>query len=327
MAWMMREYASSSHRRQEAIDMANRDKTVLITGASTGIGEACAMYLTRCGWRVFAGVRKKIDAEALTEKSFGSLTPVFLDVSDQEAIAVAAAEVQEMVGDLGLDALVNNAGIAVAGPLEFVPVDYLRRQLEVNVVGQIAVTQAFLPHLRRAQGRVILMGSVSGRCSLPLFGPYCASKFALEAIADALRLELRPWGMHVAIVEPGATKTSIWGKGAAQNQVMLAGLPAKAGKLYGDMLRRLDEIVRHTSETALPPTRIAKVVEHALTTHHPRARYLIGGMGRVQLVLDALPTRVRDHVLATYVFNQQESTRHAHSPHHNPTCSFSSIVE
>ena len=239
---------------------------------------------------------------------------------------MAAAEVQEMVGDLGLDALVNNAGIAVAGPLEFVPVDYLRRQLEVNVIGQVAVTQAMLPLIR-----LVMPGKysahIAGRCSLPLFGPYCASKFALEAIADALRLELRPWGMHVAIVEPGATKTSIWGKGAAQNQVMLAGLPAKAGKLYGDMLRRLDEIVRHTSETALPPTRIAKVVEHALTTHHPRARYLIGGMGRVQLVLDALPTRVRDHVLATYVFNQQESTRHAHSPHHNPTCSFSSIVE
>jgi NAD(P)-dependent dehydrogenase (short-subunit alcohol dehydrogenase family) len=312
-AWLMRKYASSGHRRQETIDMTNHNKTVLITGASTGIGEACAMYLTTCGWRVFAGVRKKVDAEAIIEKSFGSITPVFLDVSDQEAIAVAAAEVQRMVGDLGLGGLVNNAGIAVAGPLEFVPVDSLRRQLEVNVVGQIAVTQAFLPLLRRAQGRVILMGSVSGRCSLPLFGPYCASKFALEAIADALRLELRPWGMHVAIVEPGATKTLIWNKGAAQNQVMLAGLPPNAGKLYGNMLRRLDEIVRHTSETALPPTKIAKVVELALTTHHPRARYLIGGMGRVQLVLDALPTRVRDHILATYIFQQQKSNGHAGS--------------
>ncbi len=176
-------------------------KTVLITGASTGIGEACALWLQDRGYRVFAGVRKSTDAEALQQKSKGHLTPVLLDVADEASIREAVQFV--LTQEPKLEGLVNNAGIAVAGPLEFVPLQELRRVLEVNVVGQVAVTQAFLPLLREARGRVVLMSSISGRVAAPLMGPYAASKFALEAIGDALRRELAPWGIEVSIIEPG----------------------------------------------------------------------------------------------------------------------------
>ncbi|HEY7923524.1 MAG TPA: SDR family oxidoreductase, partial [Vicinamibacteria bacterium] len=178
-------------------------RTALVTGASSGIGAACAARLVRSGWRVLAGVRRKGDAPEGTEE-------VQLDVTDAAQIKAAADGVEE------LHALVNNAGIAIAMPLEFVPLDELRHQLEVNVVGQVAVTQAFLPVLRRARGRIVFVGSIAGRSALPFLGPYAASKHALEAIADSLRVELRPWGIHVAIVEPGSIRTPIWTRGAAK---------------------------------------------------------------------------------------------------------------
>ncbi len=175
-------------------------KTVVVTGASSGIGLACCVRLTKAGWRVFGGVRTDEDAAALRERGLDALQ---LDVTDARQIAAAA----DVVGPT-LDGLVDNAGIAIAAPLELVPLDELRHQLEVNVVGQVAVTQAFLPALRRARGRVVLMGSIGGRSALPFLGPYAASKHALEAIADSLRVELRPWGIAVAIVEPASIATA-----------------------------------------------------------------------------------------------------------------------
>jgi NAD(P)-dependent dehydrogenase (short-subunit alcohol dehydrogenase family) len=265
------------------------------------------LALAAQGWHVFAGIRAAVDVDALRSEGQGNVTPVFIDVTHPEAIAAAAQQVYEETGEAGLDGLVNNAGIAVVGPLEFVPISQLRRQLEVNVIGQIAVTQSFLPMLRHAQGRVVLMGSVSGFCSLPLFGPYSASKFALEALADALRLELRPWGMHVAIVEPGATKTAIWDKSVAENRAMKARFPAKAGILYGEMLLRLDEVVRNTSERAIPSIRVAEAVTHALTASRPKARYVVGEMARVQLIMEALPVWLRDLILAQLLLSQGDT--------------------
>ena len=165
-------------------------KTALVTGASSGIGQACAVRLASSGWRVLAGVRRTGEAPAGTEE-------VLLDVTDPEQIGAAAERVEELSG------LVNNAGIAVAAPLEFLPPDDLRRQLEVNVIGQVAVTQAFLPALRRARGRIVIVGSIAGRSALPFLGAYAASKHALEAVADSLRVELRPFGIAVSIVQPG----------------------------------------------------------------------------------------------------------------------------
>jgi NAD(P)-dependent dehydrogenase (short-subunit alcohol dehydrogenase family) len=188
------------------------DKTVVITGASTGIGAACAWHLDRLGFTVLAGVRRMEDGEALKAQASTRLQPIILDVTDTKSIEEARQVVAELVGARGVAGLVNNAGIAVAGPLETVPIADLRRQFEVNVIGQVAVTQAFLPLLRRGRGRIVNMGSIAGRAAMPVMGPYSASKFALEALTDALRLEVQQWGIQVSIVEPGAIATPIWTK-------------------------------------------------------------------------------------------------------------------
>ena len=183
---------------------------VVVTGASSGIGEATALRLANAGFAVFAGVRREEDAEALRLRG---VRPVRLDVRDAAQVAAAAQEVRGALGPAGLVALVNNAGVVVPGPLEFVPLDKLRGQFEVNVIGQVAVIQAFLPLLRETRGRIVNISSIDGRIATPLLGPYVASKFALEGLSDALRRELRPWGIQITLIEPGAIKTRIWEKG------------------------------------------------------------------------------------------------------------------
>src|SRR5208282_3844521 len=205
---------------------------VVITGASTGIGEACALRLDKLGYRVFAGIRKAADGESLRRRASERLVPFHLDVSDETEVEQAA----RTVGG-GLAGLVNNAGIVVGGMLEFLPLDALRHQLEVNVIGQIAVTQAFLTSLRKARGRIVNIGSLSGLISSPFSGPYCASKFALEALTDSLRLELRPWKIHVSIVEPGFIQTPIANKSLAAADAFRGRLPAEALQLYGPSMR------------------------------------------------------------------------------------------
>src|SRR5258708_5204131 len=185
--------------------------SIVITGAATGIGEAWALRLDGLGYRVFAGVRKAADGEALKKKASGQLSPVLLDVTSEESIGAAV----RTIGEIPLAGLVNNAGIVVPGPLELVPIALWRKQFEVNVIGQVAVPQAFLPMLRAGRGRIVNMGSVAGRSALPFSGPYCASKFALEGLTDSLRMELRQFGISVSIVEPGAIRTPIWDKSAA----------------------------------------------------------------------------------------------------------------
>jgi NAD(P)-dependent dehydrogenase (short-subunit alcohol dehydrogenase family) len=262
---------------------------VLVTGASSGIGHASALRLARSGWRVFGGVRSEEDAERL--RGHG-VKPIELDVTDSEAVAAAA----EVVGG-ELHGLVDNAGIAIAAPLELVPLDELRRQLEVNVVGQVAVLQAFLPSLRRVQGRVVLMGSVGGRSALPFLGPYAASKHALEAIADSLRVELAPWGIGVSIVEPASVKTAIWTKGAAQADVMRAGISHDRDELYAARIERFKAVALKRGP-GIDADVVARVVEHALTASRPKARYLVGRDAHIRAWIERLPTRLRDRVLA-----------------------------
>jgi NAD(P)-dependent dehydrogenase (short-subunit alcohol dehydrogenase family) len=264
-------------------------RSVLVTGASSGIGEACALRLARMGWHVYAGVRNDTDAERLRAQG---VEPVTIDVTDAASIASAAAQ----VGDAPLGGLVNNAGIAVSMPLEFVPLDELRRQLEVNVVGQVAVTQAFLPQLRRARGRVVNIGSIAGRSSLPFLGAYAASKHALEAVTDALRIELRPFGIEVAIVEPGSIATPIWRKGAETFQRLLPGLPDEATALYGDRMRAFRAAAEAAGRRGEPAENVAKVVEHALTAKRPHTRYLVGRDARRRARLEHLPDRLRDRL-------------------------------
>ena len=273
----------------------NGTRAVVITGASTGIGEACALRLGKHGWRVFAGVRKEADGAALREKSSDRLTPVMIDVTDQASVTAAAETVRAAVGDGGLAGLVNNAGISVFGPLEFLPPEDLRRQLEVNVIGQIVVTQAFLPLIRAGNGRIVNMGSIGGRMATPFLGPYNASKFAMEALTDSLRQELRPWGIEVALVEPGSIATPIWSKGQANADEMEKSMPEEAMKLYGDAFAALRAAAKEFEKAGVPPDEVAKFVEHALTASKPKTRYVVGRDAQIQRVLaKVVPDRVLD---------------------------------
>src|SRR6266699_3313713 len=274
--------------------------SVVVTGASTGIGEACALRLDRRGFRVFAGVRREVDGGALKQKASGRLTPIILDVTDASSIKSAAA-VAASLAEEGLSGLVNNAGIAIAGPLEFLPIDELRRQFEVNVIGQIAVTQAFLPLLRKGHGRIVNMGSIAGKSALPFTGPYCASKFALEALTDSLRMELLPWNIPVSIIEPAYVTTPIWQKSLQGGEKVAAMLPPRAHELYGHAIASMHNIVSNIRKTALnndvSADVVARVVEHALTANRPRTRYLVGTAALLRVLLGILPDRTRDRLI------------------------------
>lgn len=274
-------------------------RAVLVTGASTGIGEACALRLDRAGWRVFAGVRKEADAARLKAEASDRLTPVFIDVTDEGSIMKAEETVRNAVGEAGLAGLVNNAGISINGPLEFIPLEDLRRQLEVNTIGPVAVTQAFLPLIRVGRGRIVNIGSIGGKFATPFLGPYCASKHAMEALTDCLRQELRPWGLHVAIVEPGTIATPIWDKGLAGADEMEQKLPEEAMKLYGKAIDAMRAASRQFAARAVPPDRVAKAVAHALTSRRPRTRYVVGLDAMVQRVFAAVvPDRALDALTA-----------------------------
>ena len=264
-------------------------KSVVVTGASSGIGLASALRLANAGWRVYGGARTEEAAAALREQG---VEPLLLDVTDAGQIAAAAT----VVGS-ELHGIVDNAGIAIAAPLELVPLEELRRQLEVNVVGQVAVLQAFLPALRAGRGRVVLMGSVGGRSALPFLGPYAASKHALEAFADVLRIELAPWGMTVSIVEPASVKTAIWTKGAEQADAMREGLAADAAELYAARIAKFREVALKRGP-GIDADVVARAVEHALTASRPKARYLVGRDAHLRAWIERLPTRLRDRVLA-----------------------------
>ena len=271
---------------------------VMITGASTGIGRACALYLNQLGFQVFAGVRKLEDGSALEQLVSNRLTPVIMDVTDPVSISAAVNNISAKLNEHRLAGLVNNAGIAVAGPLEFIPLEKLRRQMDVNAIGQIAVTQAFLPLLRNSQGRIIFISSISGRVATPLIGPYAASKFALEALADSLRRELLPWGIQVSVIQPGRISTPIWGKSVAAADDLVTNLPAEAHKLYGNMIGTArDSVLRSRKGTSSEA--VAKVVAHALTSSRPRTRYLVGQDAKLAaLIVHLLPDKVIDRLLA-----------------------------
>ncbi len=281
----------------ERDELSGATTLVLVTGASKGIGEACALRLARRGWRVFAGYRDPADAERLREHG---LEPLPLDITDAGQVEAAARTVEAVTGEGGLHGVVNNAGIAVAGPLEFLPIDQLRRQLEVNVVGQVAVTHALMPALRRARGRIVFIGSIAGRSAMPFTGAYSASKFALEAIADSLRVELMPWGLRVSIVEPGVIATPIWDTSLAAGDALLAAMPPEAMVYYGAKMPGLRKRALRGKD-GRDPDDVARVVEHALTARRPKLRYVVGTDARLRLVLGLLPARLRDRLIAAVV--------------------------
>jgi NAD(P)-dependent dehydrogenase (short-subunit alcohol dehydrogenase family) len=268
--------------------------TVVITGASTGIGRASALRLARAGFAVLAGVRRDEDGAALRAED-GRIEPVLVDVTDAGQIAALA----ERVGGAPLAGLVNNAGIAVAGPLEGVPLDELRRQYEVNVFGLLAVTQALLEPIRAGRGRIVNVGSIGGRINTPFVGPYSSSKAAVRSLSASLRRELRPWGIQVALVEPGALDTPIWRKGEEDAQETIAALPERVRTLYARPLEALVAATRKIAAGAASPDDAAQAIEHALTAERPRTLYTVGRQARLQGALhSALPPRAFDALVA-----------------------------
>ena len=270
---------------------------IVITGSSTGIGRACALGFDRAGFDVFAGVRKQEDADALSAQASDRFRALILDVTDEGTIAAAAETVREASGGR-VAGLVNNAGIGIPGPVEAIPLDWLRRQLEVNVTAQVAVTQAFLPMIRAARGRIVLMSSIGSRGGLPFLAPYNASKAALSAIGDSMRQELAPFGVEVSIVEPGSIKTEIWDKGTSTGDELLDSLDPEHAALYGAEMARMQALAAKTGAAGLRPEEVFEVVEHALTAPKPKARYVVGREARVQGVLrNVLPKRSFDKLI------------------------------
>lgn len=272
-------------------------RSVLVTGASTGIGRATALRLDSSGWRVFAGVRRAEDAESLQAEATSRLAPVFLDVTEPDQIA-AAAELVERESEDGLAGLVNNAGVAIPGPLETIPLEDFRHQIEVNLFAYLALTQALLPQVRRAGGRVVFLSSIGGRVAFPFAGAYHASKFATEAIGDVFRQELRPWGLRVAIVEPGSIDTPIWERGQRKGDELEAKSP-ETNLLYGAALQKFRKLIEDTAERGIPPEKVAKAIAHALESSRPKSRYLVGLDAKLQARLKPLiPTALMDRVVA-----------------------------
>jgi NAD(P)-dependent dehydrogenase (short-subunit alcohol dehydrogenase family) len=268
------------------------NRNILVTGASTGIGRACALRFAELGYRTFGGVRKPSDGESLRTESSGKVEPVMLDVTSADSITKA---VDALGGSL--EGLVNNAGIATVGPLELVPIEAWRKQFEVNVLGLVAVTQACIPLLRRGHGRIVNVGSIAGRSALPGSGAYDSSKFAVAAITDVLRMELRAWGIEVSLIEAGAVATPIWEKSLREAEEINSQVEPERSALYSGLMAMVREEVSHAARGALPPAAVVKAVVHAMTARRPRTRYFVGWDTCFWRLLNWLPDRWRDRLI------------------------------
>jgi len=285
--------------------MSARVRSVLVTGASTGIGHDGAQAIARAGFRVFGGVRKQKDADALRAKG---VVPVLLDVTDDESVARATEEIRAAVGDDGLFALVNNAGIATGGPIEGVPLDDVKQAFEVNVLGLLRVTQAMLPLVRQAnarrstrsepRARVVHVGSMSGRIATPFLGPYCMSKFAVTALADAMRMELLPFEIEVVVIEPGRVKSEIWEKGKESARAIRERLSPDVVALYERFLPGVEQAIAATGDGAIPTTHTDRALVRALTDERPEAHVPVARGGRAALFMKSvLPVARMDTIV------------------------------
>lgn len=274
-------------------------KTFLVTGASTGIGEACARHLDGLGHRVYAGVRKDADIQRWRERGSDRIVPVSLDVTDEAQIEAVAEQVSAEAGEL--HGLVNNAGVAKGGPLEYLPLDEWREQFDVNVIGQVAVTKALLPLIRRGNGRIVFIGSISGKVATMLLGPYCSSKFAVEGLAESLRNELHEWRISVSVVEPGAIKTAIWDKARSDADRLERDLPSEAVERYAPHIAAIRKGIEMQDRQGVGPEKVAAAVEHALFDRRPRTRYLVGVDARLESALVRwLPDRPREAIIRRF---------------------------
>ncbi|MBK8191196.1 MAG: SDR family oxidoreductase [Vampirovibrionales bacterium] len=272
-------------------------KSALVTGASTGIGRDCALTLARVGMTTYAGVRRAEDAQALQAQAEGDLRPISLDVTDPASITAARERLQADQGPRGLDALINNAGFCLVGPLETTSMTALLNQFQVNAIGPIAVTQAFLPMLRTARGRVVMMSSISGLFSSPFVGPYAGSKFALEALSDSLRMELLAQGVTVSVLQPGPIRTPLWQKTTSEAASAFPQVPQEIQQLYAPLFLKMGERAARSGQTGDDPSVVTRVILRALTDRSPKSRYGVGRGGFLWRTMRALPDRWRDAMI------------------------------
>jgi short-subunit dehydrogenase len=266
--------------------------SVLVTGAGRGIGLAITEHMSARGWDVYATARSDTALRELDRLSNVHAIP--LDITDRSAITTLSGQLP-----ITLNGVVNNAGIIVNGPVEGLTLDDLSRQLEVNVTAQIGVTQAVLPKIRDSRGRVVFVSSVSGLATLPGSGAYSASKYAIESLADALRIELRPWHIPVSLIEPGPIRTDMWGQALAEHDRMTAQLSQEHRELYASHLAGTRKLLGRMQKLAADPKKVTKAVNHALTSRHPKRRYLLDTVSRAQkAILSITPTAINDAVLA-----------------------------
>ena len=280
---------------QDGVVAEQSVRSVLVTGASTGIGAATVTELVGRGFRVWAGVRGETDAARLADEHGDGVRVLRFDVTDTDAVAAAG---EQVMAAGPLHGLVNNAGVALPGPLEFLPVAALREQLEVNLLGQLAVTQAMLPALRAAAGRIVMVGSIGGRIAAPMLGAYHASKFGLVGLTDTLRAELAPWRIRVILIEPGAIATPIWSRGVANADALGEQMPARARELYAGQIAQARKNAARSARDGLPPAAAAAVIARALTDPRPRPRYLVGRDALAASVVARLPYRLRYRLTA-----------------------------
>ncbi|MBX7254980.1 MAG: SDR family oxidoreductase [Candidatus Hydrogenedentes bacterium] len=274
-------------------------RTVFITGVTSGIGEACAIRLRRAGWRVL-GTGLTEQACAASSEEQGDVV-VQMDLRDSNSILRAVEWLKGKVGDAGLQGLVNNAAVDIPGPLEFLPLESLREQFEVNVFGQLAVIQSTMPLIRQGNGRIVNIGSIDGRAVTPFQGGYGATKHAIEALTDVLRMELSPWRIPVSVVEPGDIATPIWEKSLSTADRMLERLPDRCQELYGPLMKAARATAVSMSKKAKSPDIVARAVQHALTSSRPRPRYLVGGDAHLRLALEVLPARWVDKLIMGFI--------------------------
>ncbi|MBL9098881.1 MAG: SDR family oxidoreductase [Alphaproteobacteria bacterium] len=278
--------------------MAKQQKSVVVTGVSTGIGWGATKVLTKAGYRVFGSVRKQSDAKKLQDEFGANFVPLIFDVVDEKAVQAAAASVRQALAGQRLFGLVNNAGIAVAGPLAYMPVEEFRKQLDVNLTGVVIATQAFLPllgidpDLKGKPGRIVNISSVGGRNATPFLGAYNTSKFGLEGLSEALRRELMPFEIDVVVIAPGAVATAIWGKTGEAELKRYANTP------YAPQLAKLQAVAAEQGRKGLSPERLGRSILTALSAAKPKVRYVVTPEPVLNFVVNRAPKRTVDRLIA-----------------------------
>jgi NAD(P)-dependent dehydrogenase (short-subunit alcohol dehydrogenase family) len=284
--------------------MTTDRRSVVVSGASTGIGKATALHLDQLGFRVFAGVRKESDQEALSGEASGNLTPVFLDVTDEASVAATASAVAEET-DGTLFALINNAGLSLNGPLELLQISEIRKLFDVNVLGLLALTKACLPLLRKGQGRIVNVSSGHGLLAIPDKSAYAASKFGVQAVSDSLRIELKPFGVSVSSLVVGKVDTAVLAKILAEREAMVKASDPETARLYSPLMEFFDREVKDLP--GIPPTEVAEVIGRVLRSAKPMAQYLVGPGARKMRNLARLPRSLRERMMYHAIYGRRNA--------------------